>query len=88
MPASQLATFVFLAMKSSATRTEEEDQLLHELYARRRDFIPEILASGNPKALMAEWQLAELNYEQQYPNRCETPEEKALMLGAKTEGAE
>jgi hypothetical protein len=79
---SHLATFVFLAMKTSATRTEEEDALLHRLYARRRDFIPEILASQNGPALMGDWQLAEANYEHQYPNKCETPEEQASLLSA------
>lgn len=82
MPHSQLATYVFLAMKSPATRTDGEDQQLHQLYAQRRSFIPDFLASRNSAALQAEWQLAEANYEQQYPSRCETPDEIALLLGA------
>lgn len=82
MSHSHLATLAFLAMKASATPTEEEDTLLHQLYARRRDFIPEILASDNSPAVMAEWQLATANYEQQHHNKCETAEEIALLLGA------
>jgi hypothetical protein len=82
MSHSHLATLPFLATKTLTTTSEAEAALLHQLYASRRDFIPEILASNNSPAVMAEWQLATANYEQQHHNKCETPEEIALLLGA------
>jgi hypothetical protein len=71
-----LKRFIDLAMRDSLNRTDEDDADLHELYRKRRSFLFE------EPDLLAEWQVAEANYEQQFPNNCGTSEKQALLLGA------